>query len=117
MLRSVIEEFLGLLDYQTFRMACDGREALEMLRAEPCDCMLSDVRMPEMDLEELLGYVSKEFPDLTVSATSGYSDLEHAVEIMGRGAHDFLGKTAEPGRPGVDAPVDRLALADSRARR
>lgn len=92
MLRSVIEEFLGLIGYAPPVLAGDGREALEQLRSGTFDCVISDIRMPEMPLEELLGVIGEEFPRLIVIATSGYNDLENAMHIIERGAHDFLGK-------------------------
>jgi response regulator RpfG family c-di-GMP phosphodiesterase len=92
MLRSVIEEYLVLLGYKPPAMAGDGREALAILRAQPIDCMISDIRMPEMALEELLAILGKEFPRLVVLATSGYSDFDNAFNIIEKGAHDFLGK-------------------------
>ncbi len=92
MLRSVIGEFLDTLDFCTYGEASDGIEALDYLRAHPVDCLLSDARMPRMDLEELLKNVGREFPDTIVIATSGYSDLESACRILDLGAHEFLAK-------------------------
>lgn len=92
MLRSVIAEFLETLDFCNFAEAGDGIEALEYLRAHPVDVLLSDARMPRMDLEELLGIVRKEFPGTIVIATSGYSDLESACRVLELGAHEFLAK-------------------------
>jgi response regulator RpfG family c-di-GMP phosphodiesterase len=92
MLRSVIEEFLGMLDYEDPIIASNGQQALEALRSQPIDCVISDIRMPEMPLEELLPIVNEEFPRMVVIATSGYSDFETAVSIIKKGAHDFLGK-------------------------
>ena len=92
MLRSVIQDFLLMLGFENQRVAGDGLEALEVMRAEPVDFMLSDIRMPKMELEELLGVVKQEFPRLVVVATSGFSDLESARNIFVKGAHDFIGK-------------------------
>ncbi|MCE5228040.1 response regulator [bacterium] len=92
MLRSVIQEFLTILGFTEHHIAGDGQQALEILRNHPIDCVLSDIRMPEMELEELLGIVRKKWPDIVVIATSGYSDMESAANIIGKGAADFLGK-------------------------
>lgn len=92
MLRSVIQDFLLMLGFEHQFVAGDGEEALEVLRREPIDLMLSDMRMPKMELEELLAVVQQELPNLTVIATSGYSDLENARNVFLKGAHDFLGK-------------------------
>ncbi len=92
MLRSVIQDFLSLLGFHQQFTAGNGRQALEVLETQPIDCILSDIRMPEMALEELLGVIRVRWPATTVIATSGYSDLESAAHIMERGADDFLGK-------------------------
>jgi CheY-like chemotaxis protein len=92
MLRSVIQEFLSMLGYDNFAVAGDGREALQIIRHQPLDCVISDIRMPEMALEELLTIIRRDFPHLTVIATSGYSDFSSAANILHKGADDFLGK-------------------------
>lgn len=92
MLRTVIQDFLLMLGFENQCVAGDGLEALEVMRSQPIDFMLSDIRMPKMELEELLGVVRKEFPRLVVIATSGFSDLDSARNIFSKGAHDFIGK-------------------------
>ena len=92
MLRSVIQDFLLMLGFEDQFVAGNGVEALEVIRSEQIDCMLSDIRMPKMELEELLGVIQIEYPNLIVIATSGYSDLESARNIFSKGAHDFIGK-------------------------
>src|SRR4051812_48867184 len=92
MLRSVIHDFLNMLGFTDHLMAANGLEAVEALRAQPIDLMLSDIRMPRMELQDVLPIVKSEFPDLAVIATSGLSDFENAATIFAGGAHDFLGK-------------------------
>jgi DNA-binding NarL/FixJ family response regulator len=92
MLRSIIAEFLDTLHFCVHAQAGDGAEALEAIRSGPIDCVLSDIRMPRMDLEELLAVIARDHPGLTVIATSGYSDLDKARRIMDRGANEFLAK-------------------------
>jgi CheY-like chemotaxis protein len=111
MLRSVIAEFLESLGSCTFAQACDGAEALEYLRAHPVDCLLSDARMPRMDLEQLLQVVGREFPETLVIGTSGYSDLESACRILELGAHEFLAKPLN-----LDFLEQSLELLPRRAR-
>lgn len=92
MLRSVVQEFLTILGFKQHCLAGNGQQALEILRSQPIDCVLSDIRMPEMELEELLAVIRKQWPGIVVIATSGYSDMESAANIIGKGAADFLGK-------------------------
>ncbi len=92
MLRSVVQEFMELLGYTNYAVAGNGQEALEVLRVQPINLMLSDIRMPEMELEDVLKHTNHEFSDLIVIATSGYSDFQSAQHILESGAHDFLDK-------------------------
>ena len=81
-----------MLGFEDHIVAGDGLDALETIRANEIDCVLSDIRMPKMELEELLGILTVEYPELIVIATSGYSDFQSAYNIFIKGAHDFLGK-------------------------
>ena len=92
MLREVIAEFLDCLDFCTCAEAGNGAEALEYLEAHRVDCLLSDIKMPRMGLEEALPRITREYPETIVIATSGYSDLEVASKIFRLGAHEFLAK-------------------------
>ena len=55
-------------------------------------CLLSDVRMPEMDGLELQGKVAAEFPDLAVVIITGHGDVPLAVRAMKARATDFIEK-------------------------
>lgn len=122
MLRSVISEFIEVMGLGIYAEAADGQEALEYLRAHPVDCVLSDIRMPHMNLEDLLEITRAEFPDLAVIATSGMSDLHNACRILEAGALEFLAKplnldhleqTLEwlPERRGILETVQGLAVS------
>src|SRR5262249_1638562 len=90
MLRSVIEEFLDLMGFSDHFVAGDGEEALDILHDHEIDCLVSDIRMPKMELNELLPILGQEFPGLVVIATSGCNDFDSAYNIFHAGAHDFL---------------------------
>lgn len=111
MLRSVLVEFLDSLGNCTHAEAGDGVEALEYLRTHHVDCLLSDARMPRMDLEQLLQIVGVEFPETVVIGTSGYSDLESACRLLELGAHEFLAKPLN-----LDYLEQSLELLPRRAR-
>jgi two-component system response regulator FixJ len=55
-------------------------------------CLLSDVRMPEMDGLELQEKVAAKFPDLAVVIITGHGDVPLAVRAMKAGATDFIEK-------------------------
>jgi CheY-like chemotaxis protein len=47
----------------TVLSARDGRAALDLLRGQPVDLVLTDVAMPVMDGRELLAAIRREWPD------------------------------------------------------
>ena len=72
--------------------ATSGKEALDHLREQDVDIILSDVKMPEMDGLALLRRVKSEHAGTVVVMMSGHQDVTAAVEAMKEGAFDYLVK-------------------------
>lgn len=83
-LRSALVELLSIWGYRV-STACDGREALERLRAgqEPV-VMLLDLQMPVMDGDELLDEVTRDPPQRPLRIIV----LSANVDVQRREAHD-----------------------------
>ena len=82
-----------------------GAEALEILRVEQFDVVVTDMRMPGMDGPELLATVSALFPDMVRIVLSGQANQEsvlRAVSLM----HQYLSKPCD---------TDKLRTTISRA--
>ena len=69
--------------------ADNGQQALNVLREEKIDLVITDIRMPEMDGFRLLENIRGQFPSIPVLATSGYVDAE---ELQGSGFDGFIEK-------------------------
>ena len=67
----------------------NGQQALNVLREEKIDLVITDIRMPEMDGFGLLENVRGQFPSIPVLATSGYVD---AQELQASGFDGFIEK-------------------------
>ena len=72
--------------------AASGQEAIEKLRANPVDVVLTDLMMPGMSGQELLRAVQAVAPEAEVVLMTAYGTVEAAVAAMKDGAYDFLTK-------------------------
>src|SRR5512138_3095844 len=82
----------------TVAEAENGRQALEMLRAESFDLVLLDILMPEMDGYEVLEQMKKDsvLRDVPVIVISAQDELESVVRGIELGAEDYLPKSFDP---------------------
>jgi DNA-binding NtrC family response regulator len=94
----VLRESLGaLLEDEGFdvTLAENGARALELAMDRPCDLLMTDIRMPEMDGLELLDRMSQVFPETPVIMLTAFGTVETAVAAMRSGAWDFLLKPVQ----------------------
>lgn len=70
--------------------AADGREALDILEKNDMDIVISDLKMPRINGDELMAFIKKEYPGVKVIILTGHGTVETAVESMRNGAYDFL---------------------------
>lgn len=57
-------------------MAGDGEEALELYDTEPCDIVITDIRMPRMDGYTLIKHLHERRPDLPIIVVTGHTGME-----------------------------------------
>ena len=77
--------------------ASNGREALEMIRSEKPDLIISDIRMPKMSGIEMLKAMREEKNDTPVIFLTAYSEFEYAREALKLYAFDYILKPFEDG--------------------
>jgi len=75
-----------------FKSATD---CLGGLKLQPCDLLITDVKMPVMDGIELIAEAKRIKPHLPVIAVTGYGDIPMAVRALKAGARDFIEKPLE----------------------
>lgn len=71
--------------------------ALEALAQEPCDVLITDMRMPEIDGAKLLAMVRERYPGIVRIVLSGYTSHETAMRAAPV-AHQFLVKPCDPAK-------------------
>jgi class 3 adenylate cyclase len=88
------------LEREGHRVRCaeNGAEALELLHDDPCDVVLLDIVMPELDGVSVLEHVKGDpaLQDVPVIMISGVDDSESVVHCIEIGADDYLPKPFDP---------------------
>ena len=72
--------------------ANNGEEALRLVRENPVDVAVLDVKMPGMDGITVLREIKKTHPSIEVIMLTGHANVEVAIEGMELGAFDYLMK-------------------------
>ena len=75
-----------------------GVAAKESIAANPPDLLLLDLKLPDMDGQEILRWMQKEKFPTSVIVITGHSSVDVAVDVMRIGAEDFLEKPVTASR-------------------
>lgn len=67
-------------------------QAIDLLRAQPFDLVVTDFMMPDMDGLELLAHIRKHYPQTQVIMITAHANVQHAVRTMSIGAVDYIPK-------------------------
>lgn len=73
-----------------------AKDAKQMVKDNPFDMILCDIRMPDMDGITFLNWVKKYDSDILVIMMTGYIEIEYVVEAMKLGANDYISKPIDP---------------------
>lgn len=93
-IRESIKSFLEDFGYDLIE-ADDGRKGLEIFEKEMPDLVLCDLRMPEMDGLEVLGFITENFPETPIIIVSGAGNIGDTVEALKLGAWDYIIKPVQ----------------------
>ena len=91
---SGLEEAFTLEGYSVLT-AYDGKEAWDKVNTNNVDLVITDLRMPMMNGNELVERISSSYPMLPVIVLTGHGTIETAVESMRKGAVDFFTKPVD----------------------
>lgn len=94
----------------------NGKQALEMMHANPFDLVLLDVLMPEMNGYEVLAQIHAD-PHLNyipVVMVSSIDELDSVIKCLEMGAEDYLPKPFKPAllRARVNSTLEKKQLRD-----
>jgi response regulator RpfG family c-di-GMP phosphodiesterase len=89
--RKVIAVVLSHLGHHC-QTAAGGEEALQILKTQRFDAVISDLQMPGMSGMELLSRVRQNYPQLAFLVVTGVDDIRVGIEAMQSGADDYIVK-------------------------
>jgi two-component system response regulator PilR (NtrC family) len=89
--RETLETVLRKLDYNPM-VAAGGEEALDIIRNQKVDVVLSDLYMPGMNGIELLKRVKAAKKNIVFLMITAHPTIETAVDAIKKGAYDYLTK-------------------------
>ncbi|BBB33670.1 two-component system, NtrC family, nitrogen regulation response regulator NtrX [Thermotomaculum hydrothermale] len=73
-------------------LASSGKEAIEIMKGQEVDLVITDIWMENIDGIELIEYMKKHGIDAEIIVISGHATIELAVKATKKGAFDFLEK-------------------------
>jgi DNA-binding NarL/FixJ family response regulator len=80
--------------FEVIGTAVNGSEAMEWLKNNKTDVILSDLRMPEMTGAGLTFRIRESYPQIKILIISMEENAEQIAEVIQAGAHGFLQKNA-----------------------
>jgi FixJ family two-component response regulator len=92
--RWMFGELLQGIDAEV-RIFASAREFLAAYHPRPCECLVCDLRMPEIDGLDLQQRLLDRGSHLPMILVSGDADVPHAVAAIKKGAFDFLEKPVD----------------------
>ena len=89
LIRDIITDFLGMEGYNVTAVS-DGEAALEELKENNYQIVITDLKMPKIDGLQLLKKIQEMNKDLIPIMMTGYGTVETAIEAMKKGAYDYV---------------------------
>ncbi|OMF36885.1 hypothetical protein BK133_08165 [Paenibacillus sp. FSL H8-0548] len=99
--QSFREGILTLVDWKLYDIeiageAENGQQALEMIKNDPPDLLLTDIRMPHLNGLDLIREAKAAGHEFRSVLLTGYNEFEYAKEAIKLGVSDYLLKPCTP---------------------
>jgi len=91
-LKMIICKASGILNVET---ALSGIAALEIIRRNSFDLVITDIHMPELSGTELVKIIKRDYPNIKVLVISSYNDPGIIIEIFSYEAEGYILKNAD----------------------
>ena len=91
LIRNLMVSFLSKMGYSCVT-ATDGIDALDKLKGNKIDAVVTDAKMPRMDGIDLTMAISKEYPGLPIMISTAYGEEYSIATAICVGAREFIQK-------------------------
>jgi CheY-like chemotaxis protein len=91
LIRNMIVTFLSSLGHSCFT-ATDGVDALDKMKGNKIDAVITDIKMPNMDGITLVGELLMEYPGLPIMVMTAFEEEYSAGIAISVGAREFIKK-------------------------
>ncbi len=91
LIRKILYKYLNKKEYIVDTVE-DGSKALDFLKKNRYDLVLTDLKMPNMGGRELLQIMSTSYPDIPKIVLTGHGTNDDIIVALQTGAYDFLTK-------------------------
>lgn len=98
----VVDDELGMRDYMEYLldsegyanvvMAEGGQEAIQRLRKQSFDLVITDLAMPAVDGFQVMEYIQQHCPDTRIIVVTAFGSMESAMKAIRHGAVDYITK-------------------------
>jgi len=90
-IRNLVGSFLSNLGHTCVK-ATDGNDALDKMKKNKIDAIITDIKMPRMDGIKLTIEIAKQYPALPIMVMTGFAEENTAEGAISAGARDFIQK-------------------------
>jgi CheY-like chemotaxis protein len=91
LMRYLVVSYLSKLGHSCLT-AVDGVDALDKLKKNKIDAVITDIKLPNMDGMALTSEISRQYPDLPIMVMTAFDGEYSEGEVISVGAREFLKK-------------------------
>jgi len=115
---SIVHNTLADEQSRVVTSCTDSRKALDLIKNEPVDLILTDMLMDDVSGLDILKASMEHQPDSVVIFMTGHPTVQNAVSVLKLGAYDYLVKPfkLESLKAAVDRALEKLCLSRENVR-
>jgi CheY-like chemotaxis protein len=91
LMRYLVVSYLSKLGHSCLT-AVDGLDALDKIKNNKIDAVITDIKLPNMDGMALTGEISRQYPDLPIMIMTAFDEEYSEGTAISVGAREFLKK-------------------------